>query len=152
MNFSMRQNHFLAVILLAIAIFIYMNSLSIPVLASDLNIIGAAFFPKLLAVFLGGMAVFIAVDRTNTKRFEFRTTREVWLVLLFTAMLFLYIYLMSVIGFEITSFVFLGLTMWLLGLRKIPVLIGIAVILPAIVYVVFVNFMYIPIPNLIQGL
>lgn len=152
MNLRLRQNIFLAVILLAIAFFTFINALSMPVLVSDMNIIGASFMPKMLAGCLGVMAIFIAFDKTNTSYVEFTITKEVWMVMLFTAMLFLYIYMMTVVGFEIASVCFLVLTMWFLGLRKIPVIAGIAIILPSIIWVIFVKFMYIPIPNLIQGL
>jgi amino acid transporter len=106
----------------------------------------------LLAYCLGGMSVVIFFDQTNDKYIAFKVNRETRMVLAFVAMLFLYIYSMSIIGFEISSFVFLSLTMLLLGLRKVPVILGIATILPALVYGIFVKMMFIPIPSLFQGL
>lgn len=152
MNLRIRQSHFLALILMIIAIFTFVNARALPELASDLNIIGASFLPTLLACFLGGMSIFLFFDRANQKYLNFRVTQEAKMVLLFMAMLLLYIYAMTVIGFEISSFVFLVLTMMLLGLRKGPVILGIATVLPTVVYVIFVKMMYIPIPTLIQGL
>lgn len=147
-----RQSHFLALGLMIIAIFAFVNARDLPELASDLNIIGAGFLPTLLACFLGGMSVFLFFDRANKKYINCTVTREAKMVLLFMAMLLLYIYAMTVIGFEISSFVFLVLTMALLGLRKVPVILGIATVLPAVVYIFFVKMMYIPIPTLIRGL
>ena len=152
MNVRIRQNHFLAIVFIAIAVLTFIHAKDLPELESNLNIIGASFLPKLLAFCLGGMSVFILLDHTNEKYLEFKISQETRMVLGFMALLFLYIYTISIIGFEISSFVFLMLTMLMLGLRKIPVMLGIATILPAIVYVVFVKMMYIPIPSLIQGL
>lgn len=134
-----------------IAIATFLDAQELPELQSDLNIIGASFLPTLLALCLGGMSVFIFFDRANSKYIDFRITKEAWLVLLFMAMLLLYLYAMTLIGFEIASFIFLVLTMVLLGLRKMRVILGIATILPAVVYIIFVELMYIPLPSLIRG-
>jgi len=152
MNLRVRQSRFLSLLLMVIAVATFIHARELPELQSDLNIIGASFLPKLLAFFLGGMSVFVFFDQANKKYIEFKVTKEICMVLLFMAMLFLYLFAMSVIGFEISSFIFLVLTMVLLGLRKVFVILGIATILPAVIFVVFVKMMYIPLPTLIQGL
>ena len=152
MNLRVRQSRFLSLLLMVIAVATFLHARELPELQSDLNIIGASFLPKLLAFFLGGMSVFIFFDQANSKYIEFKVTKEICMVLLFMAMLFLYLFSMPVIGFEISSFIFLVLTMVLLGLRKVFVILGIATILPAVIFVVFVKMMYIPLPTLIQGL
>ncbi len=150
MNLRIGQNRFLSFILMIIAVVTFINARELPELQSDLNIIGAGFLPTLLAVCLGAMAVFIFFDKANNKYIDFQVTRDTRMVLLFMAMLLLYIYSMTFIGFEIASFIFLILTMMLLGLRKVGIMLGIATILPAVIYIVFVKMMYISLPTLIK--
>ncbi len=116
-NIRIRQNRFLSLLLMITAVATFINARELPELQSDLNIIGASFLPTLLAFCLGGMSVFIFFDRANSKYIDFTITREACLVLLFMGMLLLYLFSMQFIGFEISSFVFLVLTMLLLGLH-----------------------------------
>lgn len=152
MQLNVRKKHLLSLVLLAVAIGGYIGAASLPELQGNLNIVGAGFVPKILSCCLGLMAVLICFEKSSDERVVFVLSPELRMVLLFFALLFIYIFSISHIGFEISSFAFLVLTMLMLGLKDIRIILGIAVGLPLTIYLIFVKLMYIPIPTLIQGL
>jgi putative tricarboxylic transport membrane protein len=68
-------------------------------------------------------------------------------VILMIAVFIFYLLVMSSIGFYLTTFVYLPVMIWLLGVRKIKVIVFSTVFVLIFIYLVFSAFLKVPIPE-----
>lgn len=138
------------------------------VTVAALTIIGPAFFPRACAAFCLFAAVLLVImeiykivtvkveDRTYVQD-ELRKTREVWemvrgnvqglaRMIVIPILMALYGASLKKVGFEISTFVFLALSMIVCGQRKIKYLIVVPIVAIIIVYLIFIKFLRVNIP------
>jgi len=109
--------------------------------------LGPAFFPRLLALALGVLALLLIV-RALTGRSDpsrppaLRTGVFAGVLLLMVA----YAFLMPRVGFLIATPVLLGAVIWILGLRSWTTLLGTALGITVVLYVVFGRALHVLLP------
>ncbi len=148
MKGSVHKNHVLACLIWLLAAFVYWQALKIPVLKTDLSLVDASFFPKIIAVLLAFLAafVFFRASKEPENYLRFRLAPELAYVLLFSALILAYIVLLPYCGFESSSIAFLIAGMWLLGMRRPLLLLTVPVGITALVYLIFIRIMHVPLP------
>lgn len=116
----------------------------------------SAAFPRLLGyamVVLGSVEVLrsaiLGPNRAERLEQEVKETARapVWPVLIFVAATLSYVMVLPVVGFYVTTFVFLTGTMLLMGVRKVFVWLGVPVLLLAVVYFFFTMQLGAPLPR-----
>ncbi len=108
----------------------------------------AALYVRFLAVVLGAFALFLlikAIKKNESKRILW-VERPVFFYIT-AGSLIIYIVLLSILGFFISSFLFMFGLAWILGYRKIVSLSIGTVSLLAAIYFVFVRFLSVPVPT-----
>jgi hypothetical protein len=116
-----------------------------------------AFWPRVILIVAGVFAVVLlasSISATPPSGTEAPATgeaaegRSVNLhVLVVFAVPLLYVYAMHKIGFLLVTPVFLPLYMYVLGVRRWPVLAGVTVFLYALIIVLFVKLVFTPLPQ-----
>ncbi len=154
MNLTIRKNHLVGILVLCFAAFVYYSAANLPKLPTDLPVMNSASLPKILSGILFILGIFVLLERKKPDSAAMRLTlaQDTIRTLFFTALLAIYAFFIPRAGFEISSFCFLIITMWILGLRNKPLLIALSILVPAAVYAIFIKIMYVPLPNLIQGM
>lgn len=113
---------------------------------------GPDFFPKLILTLLAIASVaLIAGGALSIKKqknfspiqFDRSVIRK---ILVFTVLLITYILLFFWAGFIISTILFLLAAQWIFGLRKIPLLVGVSIVLPILLYFIFTMAFKIPLP------
>lgn len=146
---SVHRDHLLAGLLLVLAGGVYTEAAHVRSLGSSIGVVDATFFPKLVAALIALCAVIIAFQakKTPAARLFFTCTRETRRVLLFVVLLGTAIFAVPEAGFEVVSVGFLCLAMRTLGMRRVPLMLGIAFGLTGLIYLVFVKVMFVPLPS-----
>ncbi|WP_394218311.1 tripartite tricarboxylate transporter TctB family protein [Halobacillus trueperi] len=111
------------------------------------------FVPKILGYLLIILAIFLFFDKsseTEEEKEKRQVPKKEMLVLLAVGgMIFLYIFLLEIIGFVLSSMLFIVACSWFLGYRKLVTTILVAVLFPLIMYLSFNYLLQIRLP---QGL
>lgn len=111
------------------------------------------FVPKILGFLLIILAIFLFFDKsseTEEEKEKRQVPKKEMLVLLAVGgMIFLYIFLLEIIGFVLSSMLFIFACSWFLGYRKLVTTILVAVLFPLIMYLSFNYLLQIRLP---QGL
>jgi putative tricarboxylic transport membrane protein len=148
----MKQDRILALILLAFSVFMYLEADRLP--PAMFGALGADLFPKLLFVLLALAAVTLFVQPTvklrrkaaQSKRpasgavaraFDFTYYRNV--IIGFVAFLG-YVVLMYVVGYVLSSLIFLPVLMWILGPRTKKSTIAILVVTFGLTFGMYFGF------------
>ena len=118
----------------------------------------AAFWPRVILIVAGIFAVVLLASSVSatprsgeaapaTGEAEGSARRINLHVLVVFAVPLLYVYAMHKIGFLLVTPVFLPLYMYVLGVRRWPVLAGVTIFLYALIVVVFVKLVFTPLPQ-----
>lgn len=165
--FDMIGNLILVALLLGFSGYVLYECSHMTSLAA-LTVIGPDFFPRACAAFCLFAAVVLLIteiykiatvkveDRTYVQD-ELRKTREVWemvrgnvqgvaRMVVIPLLMALYGISLKKVGFEISTFVFLVLSMLVCGQRKIRYLIIVPIVAIIIVYLIFIKFLRVNIP------
>ncbi|WP_406944850.1 tripartite tricarboxylate transporter TctB family protein [Halobacillus sp. SY10] len=111
------------------------------------------FVPKILGFLLIILAIFLFFDKSSETKEEKEKRqvpkKEMLVLLAVGGMIFLYIFLLEIIGFVLSSMLFIFACSWFLGYRKLVTTILVAVLFPLIMYLSFNYLLQIRLP---QGL
>ncbi|MEC3884079.1 tripartite tricarboxylate transporter TctB family protein [Halobacillus sp. HZG1] len=111
------------------------------------------FVPKILGYLLIILAVFLFFDKSSETKEEKEKRqvpkKEMLVLLAVGGMIFLYIFLLEILGFVLSSMLFIFACSWFLGYRKLVTTILVAVLFPLIMYLSFNYLLQIRLP---QGL
>jgi putative tricarboxylic transport membrane protein len=110
---------------------------------------GAAFFPRLIAGTIAILAVGLLLkDFTTDERaaheIDPTVVRRLAVVVAFPA---LYIFVMPIVGFPLTTVVFLAGLMWYSGARSIPIVLGSSIGVMFVLYYLFGVLFQVPLPD-----
>ncbi|REJ10289.1 tripartite tricarboxylate transporter TctB family protein [Halobacillus trueperi] len=109
------------------------------------------FVPKILGYLLIILAIFLFFDKsseTEQEKEKRQVPKKEMLVLLAVGgMIFLYIFLLEIIGFVLSSMLFIFVCSWFLGYRKLVTTILVAVLFPLIMYLSFNYLLQIRLPQ-----
>ncbi|MBN9655070.1 tripartite tricarboxylate transporter TctB family protein [Halobacillus sp. GSS1] len=109
------------------------------------------FVPKILGYLLIILAVFLFFDKsseTEEEKEKRQVPKKEMLVLLAVGgMIFLYIFLLELLGFVLSSMLFIFACSWFLGYRKLVTTILVAVLFPLIMYLSFNYLLQIRLPQ-----
>lgn len=109
------------------------------------------FVPKILGYLLIILAIFLFFDKsseTEEEKDKRQVPKKEMLVLLAVGgMIFLYIFLLEIIGFVLSSMLFIFACSWFLGYRKLVTTILVAVLFPLIMYLSFNYLLQIRLPQ-----
>lgn len=109
------------------------------------------FLPKVLGYFLIILAIFLFFDKSSEteEEKEKRTVpkKDILVLLAVGGMIFLYIFLLELIGFVLSSMLFIFLCSWFLGYRKFKTNGLVAVIFPLVMYLSFNYLLQIRLPQ-----
>lgn len=146
-------------------VFISLFSIGVYIVAGT-YVSEAAQFPKVVSAFTIILTCFESVFRFRGKKLQVQENGEApqkdtheksmadyqenWLLLL--GLMFVYYFLVTRIGFYIVTTIFLVITPWLLGYRKLKIVIPVAIITTITVWVVFGRFFYVPFPKGMFGI
>jgi putative tricarboxylic transport membrane protein len=148
-----RKDSYVAIFLLVFCGLVYWESYRYPH--------ASAYFPQIIILLLAIMSCAllgksilegrkkkIAGDRTaGGKGPSFWKKEGVRKVILMIAVFIIYLLVMSSIGFYLTTFIYLPVMIWLLGVRKIKVIAFSTVFVLIFIYLVFSAFLKVPIPE-----
>ncbi|CDQ19131.1 Tripartite tricarboxylate transporter TctB family protein [Halobacillus karajensis] len=111
------------------------------------------FLPKVLGYVLIVLAVFLFFDKSSETEEEKEKRqvpkKEIFVLLAVGGMIFLYIFLLEIIGFVLSSSLFIFACSWFLGYRKLKTTLLVAILFPLIMYLSFNYLLQIRLP---QGL
>lgn len=110
---------------------------------------GAAFFPRLIAGTIAVLALALLVkhvvaDDRESHEIHPAVARRLVIVMAFPI---LYIFLMPVVGFPLTTVAFLSGLMWYSGARSVPIVVGSSIGVTLVLYYIFVVFFRVPLPE-----
>ncbi|MGR9048707.1 tripartite tricarboxylate transporter TctB family protein [Halobacillus faecis] len=109
------------------------------------------FVPKILGYLLIILAVFLFFDKSSETEEEKEKRqvpkKEMLFLLAVGGMIFLYIFLLEIIGFVLSSMLFIIACSWFLGYRKLVTTILVAVLFPLIMYLSFNYLLQIRLPQ-----
>lgn len=110
---------------------------------------GAAFFPRLITgaiaiLALGLLVKDVTTDERAAHEINPAVVRRLAIVVAFPT---LYIFVMPIVGFPLTTIVFLAGLMWYSGARSIPVVLGGSVGVMLVLYYLFGTLFQVPLPE-----
>jgi putative tricarboxylic transport membrane protein len=131
-------------VLLAIGVFIVSQDFP----SSVTNAPGPAFFPQVIAVGIAGLAfaqfVFAVVgDEVREHTISVEATRRVVIPIIYLVM---YVLVLPLLGFFLTTIAFLVGLMYYSGARNLRISVPLSIIVGAVLQYVFVGFLHIPLP------
>lgn len=134
----------LVILLFAISAFLYSNNFS------NNEFYGPNFFPKIITISMIVLAGYMLVTslihaRKSTKSFEFNK-HTAMKIALFILLMAGYFFLFFVVGFIISSIVFLILAQWIFGVKNKITVLAVSVLVPIGLYLFFTQLFNIPIP------
>ena len=117
-----------------------------------------AFWPQVILILAGIFAIVLLVSSFSLKKLseseapaaaeETASGQTTNLhVLIVFAVPILYVYAMHKIGFLLVTPVFLPLYMYILGVRRWPVIVGVTAFLYAVIIIIFVKLVFTPLPQ-----
>ncbi|UPV76617.1 tripartite tricarboxylate transporter TctB family protein (plasmid) [Halorussus limi] len=109
---------------------------------------GPAFFPRVIAASIAGVAAFLFIRSVTTgdDRTQRITTEETKRVVVPIALLVGYALLLPVLGFLLDTFAFLIVTMWYSGATEARTVAPLAAGIALVLQYVFVEFLHVPLP------
>lgn len=128
MKNKFNQEHIIGIVCILVGALVLYLTRHFPSGKGNVGISGPAFFPNLLAILLLILGAVEAVTGTFSKTGDYTTIQEIWtlmkkpefLNLILLAALFLFfIFFVEILGFVITTTVFLLAVMWRLGVPLI---------------------------------
>ncbi len=144
----------IAVLFLLLSIFMFINSNGF-VSNFDRGTLGAAGFPKLIAIFMFFLALiylikYIMANKKSNRTFDFKSIYEEYKFVIITVLLFLfYVITMKFIGFIISTSIYLLASQWLLSDRKkknIPIIIIMTLFISLGTYYFFTTYLSVTFP------
>lgn len=110
---------------------------------------GAAFFPRLIAGTIAVLAFGLLVKDVTTSE---RDAHEIDLAIVrrlavVTAFPTLYIFVMPLVGFPLTTIAFLAGLMWYSGARSVPIVLGSSIGVMLVLYYLFGVLFQVPLPE-----
>lgn len=132
---------------LSIAIFLYAEQ---QYTGSGVNSYGPKFFPQVVSVllFLASTTLIIqAIKGNSLKNFEIIDKQGFIRTAITLGFAIAYLFLMQVVGFYLSTAIFLFVTMKFLGLKSYLVTLIVSVSVASIVYGIFRIFLKIPLPE-----
>ncbi|KGR77608.1 tripartite tricarboxylate transporter TctB family protein [Ureibacillus manganicus] len=115
---------------------------------------GPSFFPKLILTLLMIASIILVVNtifKWKASKDTFQLDKNILLtIFIFTGVLIGYVLLFFVTGFIISTIVFLLVAQFIFGVRKPVLLIGVSVILPILLYLIFTKAFNIPLPGFFE--
>jgi len=146
---KINRNVVLASLILILSVFIWWQSSLIPTSSSDLTIVDAAFMPKVIAILLTVLVVFILwKERGQAATVPLVPTAALRKVILFIVLMTLAALGFRIVGFEPVAIVLLAVFMYLLGLRHPVLLVCLPLAVTAVIHIVFIKLMYVPLPSI----
>lgn len=111
---------------------------------------GSDFLPKLILILLAIFSIILGINsilKLKKKKSTAQFDKKVFIrVVLFMALLVVYINLFFTLGFIVSSITFLVIAQYLYGLRKWVQLISVSIIVPIVLYFIFTSLFNIPLP------
>jgi len=144
----------IAALFLLLSIFMFINSNGF-VSNFDRGTLGAAGFPKLIAVFMFFLSLiyiikYIRANKKINRTFDFKSIYEEYKFVIITVLLFLfYVITMKFIGFIISTSIYLLASQWLLSDRKkknIPIIIIMTLFISLGAYYFFTSYLSVTFP------
>ncbi len=135
-------NLLLPLVVLLCALALYFLSLEFP----DQEEVGPAVVPQLWVLFTTALCVALITQAVLRRGDRDPAPGHILRVLLFGGWLVLYLSAISVLGYFLSTFVFLIGAMYFLGYRRPLVAIAVATVWVAFSYLVFARLLYIPLP------
>ena len=155
MKNKFNQEHIIGIVCIVIGALVLYLTRHFPSGKGNVGISGPAFFPNLLAILLLLLGAVQAITGTFSKSGGYTTIHEIWtqmkkpefLNLLLLAGLFLFFtFSVEILGFLITTTVFLLVVMWRLGVSLIRNVLYSAVFL-VIIIVIFEKIFTVSLPS-----
>ncbi len=154
-----RNDIYSSIVLIIFAIFLFVGSWWIPPTTSD--ILGSRFFPRVIAVVIGGLSFFqlvgaVSVVKNRKEKEEAAEKKEAFSIslLLTVVALFVYYILVLQIGFTITSILYLLFQSAVLmskddfkNRKKVIILVLVSIITPIFINVLFGQVFLIVLPE-----
>ena len=139
-------NRIISLILLVFSVLVWMGANNFP--ASNGQGLGPDFFPKVTAIVLGFLAILLFFRKENNEESVFSFSRSA--VPLFVSgivALVLYVFVIEIIGFTISTILLTFCWMWLMGIRKWITLIAASILISVGIGAVFEYLLFVPIPH-----
>ncbi|WP_266082326.1 tripartite tricarboxylate transporter TctB family protein [Haladaptatus caseinilyticus] len=146
MSFKIRHaTHISSILLILLSAGVFFVSGTFPA-SPNASAPGAGFFPRVIAVGIGGMAL-VQLIRPNEQRVYTVTRDDITTVGSVIGFLVGYIVLMPILGFFLDTVVFLFAFMWYSGVRQPSLAAAISVGLTFVLYYTFVGFLTVSLPE-----
>jgi putative tricarboxylic transport membrane protein len=149
-----RRDYFLAIFLCVFGATVFLLSNTIPtkVAVEKSSVVNSRFFPKLMSGSLAILGIVLALQnllkmksipqpdardgRSSPADLE-EKRKSVSKLILAGGLIFLYLVVFNRLGFLISSILFMGCFLWVLGNRHWPALLLVSLFVPVILYLVF---------------
>lgn len=128
MKHTLNQEHIIGILCVALGGIVLFLTRNFPGGQGNVQISGPAFFPNVLAIILIFVGITEGLTGSLREMGEFASVGAIWRgmkkpeflnILLLTGLFLFYIFFVEVLGFIITTFVFLCVVMWRLGVPLI---------------------------------
>jgi len=147
----MIKDRFLAIFLIIISVIVFFETSKFPSFSNEMQVIDASFVPRLLASFLIIASLILLVksfkqvdnSKLDTCKLDKSSSRVLVIVILMIA----YRYILPIIGFEITTILFLTTTMYLFKYKKILKAFLISLLVTIVIYYIFIFILNVPFPT-----
>jgi len=143
-------NLILPLAVLAITLVFYYLTFDFP----DQEEVGPAVVPYLWMFFTSVFCLVLAVQAFKHKGKPDPVPGRILNVLLYAGWMMLYLIAVQMVGFYLSTFVFLSSSMYLMGYRRIYVIMSVALVWLVFSYFIFARLLFIPLPmgSLLSGL
>jgi hypothetical protein len=149
-----RRDFFLAIFLCVFGatVFLLSNTIPIKVAVEKSSIVNSRFFPKLMSGSLVVLGIVLALQNllkiksipqtdvrdgsSSSGELEERK-KFVSRLIMAGGLIFLYLVAFNQLGFLISSILFMGCFLWVLGNRNLPVVVSVSLLVPIILYLLF---------------
>lgn len=151
-----KNDKIVSIILFVFSILLYIYSGTFPVRPNQPRVLNAGFYPQLLALILGGLAILHLIaafkkDYEAKKEPIFWKNKSSFILFLKTLfMLVIYPFLLNYLGFGTATLIFITLMVYFLSNREsrsIKKMALISLAITAAIYLVFNEFINIPFPH-----
>lgn len=153
-----RSDYNVGLVLIAIGIFIYISSYYIPVLTiiEKTGMVNSRFFPKICGIFLVFFSIVMILEnymlmckkeKTMMEEVEKKEKIKYIRIVVVAALSFLYLITYQYLGHLVSSFLFICMFMYFLGIRNLFLLISAPAGISFLIYAVFKIFLNVPLPQ-----
>lgn len=140
---SYTGNLILPLIVLVVTLIFYYLTFSFP----DQEEVGPAAVPHLWMFFISVFCVILIIRAFRRTGKPDPVAGQVFYVLLFAGWMMLYVMAIQTAGYYLSSFVFLCSSIYLMGYRKVSVIVTVVLLWLIFCYFIFVKLLYIPLPT-----